>query len=95
VEELERRVAALTARRDAVQARVRRRERADDLRRKVLVGACVLARWPDGGMPDDWRRVLDGYLTRPHDRRLFGLDGQGNDNRRAAGAIRRLDAAAS
>lgn len=82
--ELERRVAALTARRDAVRARVRRRERADDLRRKVLVGACVLARWPEGGMPDEWRRVLDAFLTRSHDRRLFGLDDQGNDNRRTA-----------
>ena len=72
--ELERRVAALTARRDALRARARQRERADDLRRKVLVGACVLARWLDGRMPAEWRPVLDTYLTRPHDRRLFGLD---------------------
>jgi hypothetical protein len=70
---LERRIAALTAQREAVRARQRKQERADDLRRKVLVGALVLARWPEGRVPEEWRRALDGYLTRPHDRRLFSL----------------------
>lgn len=74
---LERRIAALTALREAVRARQRKQERADDLRRKVQAGALVLARWPEGRAPDripeEWRRALDDYLTRPHDRRLFGL----------------------
>jgi hypothetical protein len=71
---LEQRIAALTARRDAVRARERQRERAEDLRRKILVGALVLAQWPNGEPPAEWRRALDQRLTRAHDRRLFRLD---------------------
>jgi hypothetical protein len=70
---LEERIAALAARRDAVRARERKRERAQDLRRKILVGALVLARWGTGPVPEDWRRALDQYLARPQDRALFGL----------------------
>lgn len=72
-DELERPIAALTARRDATRARARKRERAQDLRRKILLGALVLSQWPDGKPPAEWREVLDRYLTRPHDRRLFPL----------------------
>jgi hypothetical protein len=86
---LEERIAALSARREAVRARVRKRERADDLRRKVLVGALVLARWPEGRMPEEWRRALGAYLIRPRDRRLFGLaerDGTNRDRNRESDA---------
>jgi hypothetical protein len=70
---LEQRITTLAARRDAVRARERKRERAEDLRRKILLGALVLARWAPGPVPEDWRRALDQYLTRPRDRALFGL----------------------
>ena len=73
VEALERRIAALAARRDALKAQARKRERALELRRKILVGSLVLSRWPTGSVPEEWRRVLDEYLTRPHDRALFAL----------------------
>lgn len=72
-DELERRIATLTARRDAARARARKRERAQDLRRKILLGALVLSQWPDAVPPPEWRAVLDSYLTRLHDRRLFRL----------------------
>jgi hypothetical protein len=72
-DELERRVAMLTARRDAARARDRKGERAQDLRRKIVLGALVLSQWPDHQPTAEWRAVLDHYLTRPHDRRLFGL----------------------
>jgi hypothetical protein len=71
---LEQRIAALAARRDALKARERKRERAEDLRRKILVGALVLAQWPNGEPPAEWLRVLDQQLTRAHDRALFGLE---------------------
>jgi hypothetical protein len=47
---LEQRIAALAAGRDALE---RRRERAADLRRKILVGALVLSRWPAGTLPNE------------------------------------------
>ena len=53
-EGLERRIAALAARRDALQARFRKRERAEDLRRKILVGAIVVKGWPNGEPPAEW-----------------------------------------
>lgn len=73
VDALDRRIATLAAQRDVLTARERRRARAADLRRKILLGAVVLSRWPAGTVPDEWRRVLDAYLMRPHDRALFGL----------------------
>ncbi len=51
------------------------RERRDDTRRKILVGACVLTRVERGAMTqDDLLALLDPFLTRPDDRHLFGLD---------------------
>jgi hypothetical protein len=50
------------------------RERRDDTRRKILVGACVLTRVERCAMTrDDLLALLDPFLTRPDDRHLFGL----------------------
>lgn len=70
---LNERIDALTARRELLKAREKRQARADDTRRKILLGACLLADWPDGAPPEEWRARLDRYLTRPRDRALFGL----------------------
>jgi large subunit ribosomal protein L7/L12 len=63
------------ARTRAVEAR---RSRREELRRKVLVGAVVLAKVEDGSLEE---KVLQGWLapalTRAEDRALFGLDGEG------------------
>ena len=63
--------AALEARKRAAEAR---RERAEDTRRKILLGAAILAKvqrgeWPESRMLD----LLDRELTRSEDRALFGL----------------------
>jgi len=53
------------------KARAKQQERRDDARRKILVGAMLLA---ESG--DSWESLkpkLDDYLSRPNDRRLFGL----------------------
>lgn len=51
-----------------------RRERKADTRRKILIGAIVLARIEQGRFSDaelhDW---MDEALTRPDDRALFNL----------------------
>jgi hypothetical protein len=70
---LNERIEALTARRELLRAREKRQARADDTRRKILLGACLLAGWADGVLPEEWRARLDRYLTRPRDRELFGL----------------------
>ena len=52
-----------------------KKNRANDTRRKILVGAAILAKVDRGEWPKD--RLLDMMkqtLTRPDDRALFGLD---------------------
>lgn len=72
------RIAQLEARKKALQARQGKQERADDTRRKVLLGALVLHRLENSGDQEfskrlgDWlRRELPGFLTRDSDKTLF------------------------
>ena len=76
---LEQQLKQLRTRQQRFEARKRallsRRERAADTRRKILVGAIVLAKVEQGeldaGLLRGW---LDAALTRDDDRRLFGLE---------------------
>jgi hypothetical protein len=75
---LEEKLKQLRTRQQRIEARKRallsRRERAADTRRKILVGAIVLAKVEQGeldaGLLRGW---LDHALTRKDDRGLFGL----------------------
>lgn len=66
---------ALKQKQEARQrATLAKAERAADTRRKVLVGAAILAKVERGEWPKDkLLAMLDTALTRPHDRELFGL----------------------
>ena len=74
---IEQRLAELDAQRASLKARLGKQERANDTRRKVLLGALVLHRLEGG--PDqfsrdlgEWlRRELPGFLTRDGDKELF------------------------
>ena len=51
-----------------------KRNRTEDTRRKVLVGAMMLGHMEKSDvMKDSIMTKLDAYLTRPDDRALFGL----------------------
>ena len=78
IEELEAKLRQLKERQQAVDARRRtlesRRERKADTRRKILVGAIVLAKVEHGEMDRAlFQRWLEQGLVRDDDRRLFGL----------------------
>ena len=83
--ELNRKKAALEARRNALRARMSKKARAIDTRRKVLLGALLLDRIAGGRNPEQADRLkawlardLPGFLTREIDRDLFpDLLGQG------------------
>jgi len=69
----------LRTRQQRIEARKRallsRRERAADTRRKILVGAIVLAKAEQGELEaGQLRGWLDAALTRDDDRRLFGFE---------------------
>jgi len=78
IAQLEEKLRQLKAREQAVDARRRilesRRKRKEDTRRKILVGAIVLAKVEQGELDSgQLQRWLDAALTREDDRGLFGL----------------------
>ena len=75
---IEQRLAELDAQRAALKARLSKQERANDTRRKVLLGALILHWLENSNDPEftkrlhDWlRRELPGFLTREGDKALF------------------------
>lgn len=60
----------------ALQAKEAAKQRKDDTRRKIIAGALALEHTKQHGDSEfantlGW--LLDTYVTRPHERRLFGL----------------------
>lgn len=79
IDSLEERLKALKAKRQRIEARERtvvaRRSRREETRRKILVGAIVLAKVDQEALPESTLRGwLDKALTRSDDRALFNLD---------------------
>ena len=79
IQTLETKLSQLKVRQQRAEARARallsRRARKDDTRRKILVGAIVLAKVEQGAFDQtQLRRWLDEALTRADDRALFGLN---------------------
>lgn len=78
IDRLEQRLRQLKVRKQRVDARRRalesKRSRQEDTRRKILVGAIVLAKVDQGVMDEaQLREWLEKALTRSDDRALFGL----------------------
>ncbi|CCG43186.1 hypothetical protein [Magnetospirillum molischianum] len=72
--ELESRKRALEAQMQAIQARQKERSRKDDTRRKVLVGAAILAEAEKNpAAKQRLMALLDQNLTRDIDRAVFDL----------------------
>lgn len=67
--------AQLKAQIQQAKAAERTLEKKKDTRRKILIGAAVMARVEHGEWPEaDLRMMMDGFLTRPNERALFDLD---------------------
>jgi hypothetical protein len=78
IQALDERLSRLRAERIRLAARVSQSERKRDTRRKILIGAAVLAAVDHEGVPvlrsqRELVQWLDGRLTRPHDRAVFDL----------------------
>ena len=77
-EEIRRKLEQLKARRQRIDARLQylasKQARRPDTRRKILVGAIILAQLERGEIDEKkFRAMLDKALTRADDRALFGL----------------------
>lgn len=69
--------AQLKAQIQQAKAAERTLEKKRDTRRKILIGAAVMARVEHGEWPKaDLLRMMDGFLTRPNERDLFDLDAE-------------------
>lgn len=74
---IEQRIAELDERKETLKARLGKQERAEDTRRKILLGALVLHRMEHGSdrlsreLADWLRRELPGFPSRDQDRALF------------------------
>ena len=67
--------AQLKAQIQQAKAAERTLERKRDTRRKILIGAAVMARVESGRWPKaDLLEMMDGFLSRQNERDLFGLD---------------------
>lgn len=81
---LEAKLKQAKAKKQQIEARKRaletKEERAKDTRRKILVGAVILAKVDRGEWPKEkMLAILDKELTRIDDRSLFELPGQNKD----------------
>lgn len=65
--------AALRAAEARQRAVLSKKARADDTRRKILLGAIILKRAENPSFKQIFDRLLDEELTRDDDRALFGL----------------------
>jgi conjugal transfer/entry exclusion protein len=68
----------LKAQKQAIEARVKaseaKKNRADDTRRRILIGAMVLDQWKTNPESEaKTKQALDKFLTKENDRKLFSL----------------------
>lgn len=78
VKDLEEKLKQAKALKQKAEARVKsaeaKQKRADDTRRKILVGAAILAKVERGEWPEDkMLEMMNHQLTRADDRALFNL----------------------
>jgi len=81
IEALEKQLKQAKERKRKIEAKQKalqnKKDRAAETRRKILVGAAVMAKvargeWPEG----HFNAMMDAALSRADDRALFGLDAQ-------------------
>ena len=96
LEKLLEKEAQLKAQIQQAKAAERTLEKKKDTRRKVLIGAAVMARVERGEWPEaDLKMMMDGFLSRPHERALFDLDSDDSGSDRSPSDGQRESVAAS
>ena len=64
----------LDARIQQAESRFKVKERKEDTRRKILIGAFMMEKLKKEEKFDSMIKELDGFLTRNSDRKLFGMN---------------------
>lgn len=79
LEKLRKQKEMIEARIQKAEARYKQREKKEDTRRKILLGAYFLDKLRTEGKMESIKPELDKFLTRNSDRVLFGLPRIGDD----------------
>ena len=74
LEKLKRQKEILDARIQQAESRFKVKERKEDTRRKILIGAFMIEQLKKEEKFDSMIKELDGFLTRNSDRKLFGMN---------------------
>jgi len=84
---IEERIRQLESKKKSLQARLNKQKRAEDTRRKVLLGALLLDRMKEERINQWVKKELPGFLSREHDKKLFEdiLNGSPSEEKQAVG----------
>ena len=74
IEKLKSKQAVLKARLDLLENRAKAKERKLETRRKILVGSYFIEKHINKNEYHELVKLMDKYLTRESDRKVFGLD---------------------
>lgn len=73
LEDLKKRREQLDAKIQMVEAKEIAKQKKEDTRRKILIGAYFLQKYENDNNMEELSKQLDPFLTRKNDRKLFGL----------------------
>jgi len=79
IDKLKRQKEIIEARLQKAEASHKIRERKEETRRKILLGAYFLEKLKKDGTFESIKQELDRFLTRNSDRKLFGLSALENE----------------
>jgi hypothetical protein len=71
--------AKIEARIQAAEARTKQADRKQDTRRKILVGSYYLEQAIENSQMEEIKKIMDRFLTRDSDRKLFELSLKNKD----------------
>ena len=74
LEKLKKQKEILDARIQQAESKLKVKERKEDTRRKILIGALMIEKLKKEEKFDSMIKELDGFLTRNSDRKLFSMD---------------------
>ena len=74
LEKLKKQKEILDARIQQAESKLKVKERKEDTRRKILIGAFMIENLKKEEKFDSMIKELDGFLTRNSDRKLFSMD---------------------
>lgn len=78
IEKLRKKQEVLKSRIQLIESREKAKVRKLDTRKKILVGSYFIEKYSEENKLDELNSIMDNYLTRVSDRKVFGLKEKDN-----------------